>query len=41
MMDEEAIRQENEARLAELRRQTDAAIEAARKALEQAGGGGE
>lgn len=41
VMDEEAIRQENEARLAELRRQTDAAIEAARKALEQAGGGGE
>lgn len=40
-MDAEALRQENEARLAELRRQTDEAIEAARKALEQAGGGGE
>lgn len=38
-MDEASIAAENEARLAELRRQTDEAIEAARKALEQAGGG--
>jgi hypothetical protein len=38
-VDEQSIKAENEARLAELRRQTDEAIAAAKRALEQAGGG--
>jgi len=38
-MEADAVQQENDAHPAELKRQTDEAIEAARKALEQAGGG--